>query len=209
MSSVMGFLEVAAPQIVAPQDWNLGDRATNAAMAHNITRYPYEVLQTYPHARLVHQGGPHAGQVGLIDYRGLLGYYVKYDVATIQGLGRCATQIKLWRSLYAGVDGLATRVLNDFLLSRFDAVVSDNCHTPDGERFWRLRLSGASSTKTIGCILGPDTIQVYPPGADIEQWLDGVNGWGLHRKFRHIRFFISNRQPAALLPRVEGAFVGN
>ena len=114
--------------------------------------------------------------------------------------------MKLWRSLYAGVANLATRALNNILLAKFDAVVSDTRHTPDGERFWRIRLSDAASTKTIGCILGAADLHVYPPGADIEDWLTVIHGWGPEARFRHIRFFISNLPPGTLAAK-QGAVV--
>lgn len=103
-----------------------------------------KIIETYTAGRLMHLGDEQGGQVSLIDHRGVVGFRLDYHVACIAGLGRCATQITSWRSLYAGVKGLANRVLDGFLLVQFDSIVSDARRTKDTERFWRIQLSGGN-----------------------------------------------------------------
>lgn len=134
-----------------------------------ISTAQLEVIETYPAGRLVHRGDEHGGEVSLVDHRGVVGFRLDYRMACVAGLGRCATQVTSWRGLYAGVKGLANRVLDRFLLVRFDTIVSDSQRTGDAERFWRIQLSGAATVRTIGRIVDGD-IQVCSRGADVEGW---------------------------------------
>jgi hypothetical protein len=155
-------------------------------------RYKPEVLETYPAAELVRLAGNVGGQYALISTKNnLLEYYVKYEISTLPNLGRCATQVKLWRSRTATVQGLATKVFDQYLLTSFDSIVSDSRQTERGREFWEVQLGGHSQTKSVG-LLVRDQMKLYDPSLSVGDWLSSVNGWGKARSFRQIRFFISN-----------------
>jgi hypothetical protein len=114
-------------------DWNLSDRQANAARAAGILRHQPVVLEDFPVAELVHLAGEFGGQYALISKRDkLLEYYVHYEIHAHSVLGRCATQIKLWRSRTATVQGLAAKVFGTYLLGGFDTIVSDSRQTGRG-----------------------------------------------------------------------------
>jgi hypothetical protein len=180
------------PQIIGDEDWNLSNRRANAARAAGILRHGPVVLEDFPVAELVHLAGEFGGQYALISKRDkLLEYYVHYEIHAHPVLGRCATQIKLWRSRTATVQGLASRVFDTYLLGGFDTIVSDTRQTGRGREFWEVQLAGHSQTKTVG-LLVRDEIKLYDRSLRVDDWLASVDGWGRAASFRQMRFFISN-----------------
>jgi hypothetical protein len=184
---------VETPQIIPDQDWNLSDPKANAVRAAGILRYKPEVLEHFPAAQLVRLAGNVGGQYGLISTKtNLLEYYVHYEISTLPMLGRCATQVKLWRSRTATVQGLATKVFDQYLLAAFQSIVSDSRQTERGREFWEVQIGGHSQTKTVG-LLVRDQIELYDPTVgSVGDWLASVKGWGKAGSFRQMRFFISN-----------------
>lgn len=183
-----------APQIIQPTDWNLSNRSVNAAYAGYFKRYPVEVFRDFPTAQLLVQAGNVGGQIGLLSkITGLLEYYVHYEIADLGTLGHCATQIKLWRSTRASVQGLARIGFGEILLARFDTIVSDKQQTDRGREFWEGQMSAYAHSKTVG-FLSDAGITCFDGSLPIADWIDQQDGWGTGRRYRRKRFFISNRQ---------------
>ena len=173
-------------------EWNLSDRRANAARAAGILRHQPVVLEDFPVAQLVHLAGEFGGQYALISKPDtLLEYYVHYEIHAHPVLGRCATQIKLWRSRTATVQGLASKVFDTYLLGGFGTIVSDSRQTGRGREFWEVQLAGHSQTKTAG-LLVRDEIKLYDRALRVDDWLASVEGWDRTASFRQMRFFISN-----------------
>jgi hypothetical protein len=188
----MDILAIDDTQIIGDEDWRLSDRRANSARAASLVEHHPEILEDFPAAQLVRLAGPFGGQFGLISKRtDLLEYYVQYEVGAFPALGRCATQIKLWRSRTATVQGLAAKVFDRYLLGSFDTIVSDSRQTTRGRELWEVQMAGHSQTKTVG-VLVRDTVATYDRGMDIADWLAQVDGWGRPASFRQMRFFISN-----------------
>lgn len=183
-----------APQIIPPTDWNLSNRSVNATYASYFTRYPVEVFRDFPTAQLLVQSGNVGAQIGLLSkITGLLEYYVHYEIASSMGcLGRCATQIKLWRSRRATVQGLARIGFGDILLARFDTIISDDRQTERGREFWEGQMGAFAHSKTVG-FLSDVGIRCFDRSVPIADWIDQQDGWGSGRGYRRKRFFISNQ----------------
>ena len=60
---------------------------------------------------------------------------------------RPATQQLVWRSTEfthsAVLQGLASAIFFDYILQRYDVIMSDNTHTGEGQMFWQRRMSEA------------------------------------------------------------------
>jgi hypothetical protein len=190
-----------APQIVPPTDWNLSSRSVNAAYALYFKRPPAaEVFRDFPTAQLLVQTGNVGGQIGLVSkITGLLEYYVYYEIANMGTLGRCATQIKLWRSRRATVPNLTRIGFGGILLRRFDTIISDLQQTDRGREFWEGQLSIYQSRKTVGFVSDAG-IQCFDHSVPIADWIDQQDGCGVSRSYRRKRFFISNRSITQLAP---------
>jgi len=117
-------------------------------------------------------------------------YYVHYETYTHPSLARCDTQIKLWRSRTATVQGLAAKVFDHYLLGGFDTIVSDSRQTGRGREFWEVQLAGHSQTHAVG-LLVRDEVRLYDRSMRVDDWLASVDGWGRAASFRQMRFFIS------------------
>lgn len=143
------------PQIIGDEDWNLSNRRANAARASGILRHKPVVLEDFPVAELVHLAGEFGGQYALISKRDkLLEYYVHYEIHAHPVLGRCATQIKLWRSRTATVQGLASKVFDTYLLGGFDTIVSDSRQTGRGRSSGRCNSRVIARPSPSGCWCG-------------------------------------------------------
>jgi hypothetical protein len=144
------------------------------------------------------QAGNVGGQIGLVSKTsGLLEYYVHYEVSDDLRLKRCASQVKLWRSLYASVQGLARIGFEEILLARFDTIVSDIAQTDRGREFWTVQISAYAGMKTVGFI-DQSGIRCFDHSTSIADWVAQQTGWGKERSYRRKRFFISNLPKSAI-----------
>ena len=182
------------PELVTDEDWNLNDPAENQRVAQEILDNNPKILKTYNTSTLWHQEGNVGGQIGLISNKSQsLEYLCQYEKAGHPILHRCASQVKVWRSHYAGEVGIATSVFDGWLLKQFDTVISDSRHTSRGREFWITQMSGHASSHTIG-ILRYENISVFDPKqSDIKHWIEEQCAWGRGKSFRNLRFFISNQ----------------
>jgi hypothetical protein len=181
-----------APQLVPPTDFDLSNREINLARAADFTRHPAETFRDFPRATLFVQAGNVGGQIGLLSkITGLLEYYVHYDIATITPFGRCATQVKLWRSDTATVQNTARMGFQEILLRRFDTLISDRQQTDRGMEFWKGQISALADAKTVG-IIDARGVHVFDHVLPISDWIYQQDGWNKARSYRRKRFFISN-----------------
>jgi hypothetical protein len=181
------------PELVTSEDWNLNDPDENIRIANLILNNSPEVLKIYTTSKLYHQYGNVGGQVGLISNDKKLEYYLHYEISNNDILGKCATQVKVWRSHYASITGIASTVVDGFLLKNFDTIVSDSYHTARGKEFWITQLSSHISSNSVG-VLRYNEISVYHPSISIQQWIEDQDAWGRGKSFRNIKFFISNKK---------------
>lgn len=70
-------------------------------------------------------------------------YLVELKLSHINGMSTIS-QMKVWRDYSASeTKGIAERVFFDYIAPRADLVVTDGEQTPDGKRFWMLRIAEA------------------------------------------------------------------
>lgn len=93
--------------------------------------------------------GTHEFEVALLnDVEESVVYFNRVMVSTIQDLNcRPATQMLVWRSQNAAhqmvLHGLAQNVFFNYILERYDIILSDNHQTGEGKFFWQRQMSQA------------------------------------------------------------------
>jgi hypothetical protein len=168
----------------------------------------YETIEEHGPLLLALKSDGGDGEVFLVNRdEKVLTYYVNYEVNHLKGLGRCATQVVLWRRAGSGLPGVTSRVFNSLLMDKFDAMVSDEIQTPDGQRFWIDRMAEAIQHGwSVGLIdlNGKAKLHRYPGGQSLQQWLTDMNGWGEDDAFGNRLFFISKKAPVSNRARPVG-----
>jgi hypothetical protein len=178
-----------------PQDFGLGDPATNYSEYHRLADSDYHVIEENA-TFLFAYGLNSVLEFFVLNLREhTLVYYVAATPFVIPKLGNCATQVVLWRRAGSGMKSITTRVFYDELLVKFDTVISDKTQTLDGRRFWIDRMAEAVQQGfTVGFLNAENIASVYDPSTPIQQWLTANNGWGEDRSFGAYRYFITKKQ---------------
>lgn len=129
---------------------------------------------------------------------GLIDYYMTYETKQLPELGRCATQIKVWRRSGIGVKNITSIVFYDIMLGEFDTLVSDRMQSKDGQRFWIDRLAESlSDGKSIG-LIDHNIIIHFDQSKSFPEWIQSVDGWGKSTDFQEKLFFISKMKTHSL-----------
>lgn len=191
------------PMLVAGDDFGLNNPEANRHEVDRLLSGPYKTIESHGPLVLGQRTEGGDGEFFLIDTEHkVLAYYVNYEVNNLPGLGRCATQVILWRRSGAGMPGVTRKVFFDILMTSFDAVVSDAVQTGDGQRFWIDRMAEAIHAGwTVGMVDHRDTLHAYPGGVSLQQWLTDMDGWGPGEDSAENLFFIAKKAPPAIRSR--------
>lgn len=181
------------PELVSAMDWDYPNPKTNRQKTQEILSNNPATIGSFPTANLVQLDGNFGGQIALISTKtNLMEYYVHYEITNFPALGRCATQVKLWRHSLCSVMNIASKVFDEVLLTSFDTIVSDSRQTDRGREFWLGRIAGYANSKTVGLMYGTE-IRTYDLKDDLSSWIIAQDAWGKGKNYRYRRFFISNK----------------
>lgn len=125
-------------------DFGLGDFTNNEKIAKFLISNPYNLIEKYKNFILAYGGTLTDGIIFLYNIREkLIDYYVRYQSENRPVLGHTVTQIGLFRRDGGGFVGITNRVFFQYLLIKYDGIVSDKSQTQDGRRFWINRMGEA------------------------------------------------------------------
>lgn len=176
------------------EDFQLGDPEINRLEYERLSRTLFDTLDETDRFILGHTQTSYGGEYFLLNINEkALVYYVDYEVHDVIGVGRCATQVVLWKRAGSGYPSVTKKVFFDYLAAKFDAVVSDDTQTADGRRFWIDRMAEAEvKGMTVGLIRGGD-LDLFPKGGNFQAWLKQTDAWGNNETYKEMRYFISKK----------------
>ncbi len=188
---------LAMPYLCDSTDFGLSDEKANRKHARLLMGKPRKLIYDLGDGVHVYQtGSAQGGDLFMYDPAdGLIGYYVHYKAMHKSLTGGTITQTAVWRSLTAPkADGLTNRIVFDYFLHHYPAIMSDRMQTDMGQRFWinlmtralakghRVALADFSLRK-IHEISGPPELRLWYSDPD-----DGA--WGQLNKHQALRFII-------------------
>lgn len=195
----------SAPAIIDDTDFDLDDKERNLAKLSALKKslsssaHPATIqsimLGDGSRAKLFKTGDEQSGAV-FIEYRGLLGLYVKYTTWRYAFLPvRTLTQTRLWRSKTLPVTNtFSQRLFFNSILGFTGAVLSDAEHTEAGQEFWKRRLREALQ-KRLNVALVDFAARSYEQVAHLKQLEDLLSGaWAgslsMKPRFKQLRWLI-------------------
>jgi hypothetical protein len=173
-------------------DWGLEDQTLNLRRAGVIVHSSPTILRQNQFGTFYRLTRRNGGEFALIAAdTGMIVYYMQYETAQRAGLGRCATQVKVWMTIAPGSIGIATEVFFRIMLTDFDSMVSDHIQTDDGRQFWLRRMAEAIQKDMRVGLLDHGTPIEYDSRIGWSSWLAKVDGWGKLPEHHERLFFIS------------------
>jgi hypothetical protein len=134
---------LAMPGLCDVTDFGLSNDAYNRKVAHSLLKKNPEIIFDLGDNVKVYKTGTNKGYIFLYNpEKDLIGYYVRYEEQQNSLVGRKVTQTKLWRSLGdEKAVGVTYKIVFDYLLKKYQAIMSDRLQTENGKDFWiRLML---------------------------------------------------------------------
>jgi hypothetical protein len=188
---------LAMPYLCDSTDFGLSDEKANRKHARLLMEKPHKLIYDLGDGVHVYQtGSAQGGSLFLYNpATGLIGYYVHYKAMHKSLTGGTVTQTAVWRSLEeAKSKGLTMRVVFDYFLHHYPAIMSDKIQTDRGRDFWVDLMSQALarghkvaladfSLRKIHEISGPPELRLWYSDPD-----DGA--WGTLNKHQALRFII-------------------
>ena len=192
------------PQLIGDLDFNLSDPVENRKSRIALER-DAEHLFDYGDLPVFKSGGYYFG----VDEDGLMPYVIKTEPKFISAVQkRGIVQRALWRDSMSNLaSGLPSKVFFDVLLHDYKLVISDCQQTPDGRRFWQLRLLEALKKGCFCYFLnatGPRSMRrILKSETNFEK---AGKIWGEDPKFKSHWLLISTEP---LTPKDDDKFEGN
>lgn len=124
-------------------------------------------------------------------------YSVEYKLHYHEYLKRtCAQQIAVWRNpKFSITKGLAENIFFNALISSYHTIISDSMQTPDGQRFWDIRISEAFDKGLMVYYTNlktPNEIIQVNNSYEYEEIVIDKNIWGNIPKFQSRRMIITD-----------------
>jgi len=174
-------------------DFGLGDTENNMRIAKELISNNYTVIEEDELHILAYSGTLDKGIIFLYNNEfEILDYYVEYEAKYRYILGYTVTQVALFKRIDSGYRGTSGIIFFDYLLKKYNGVVSDKSQSEDGKKFW-LSMMGEASRKgfKIGLRYGDQDI-IYNKNTDgrISDWVQNIDAYGNTSEYTDKRFFI-------------------
>lgn len=189
------------PGLCDVTDFGLDDRVFNKRKAAKLITRPKKEIFDLGSDFKVYQVGDHgAGNVLLYNpIEKTIGYFMHYEVTNTKLIGRRATQTKLWRSIEEPKSkGVAHRVIFEYLLKEYPAIMSDRLQTERGQEFWIALMFTALSEgyRVVLANLNARAVHEIESAAELRLWYTdkspagNKNAWGYLQHHQALRFAI-------------------
>jgi hypothetical protein len=191
-------IQEAPRAIDQPTAVDYDDPDYNRAFAAKTLAKQAEIIEQTVDYRIIRTGDGHRGWIMLYDKKTKKAdYVVQYETRKWPFLkARTVTQIIAWRDpISQHARGLTRRMFFDFLLNRYGTIMSDLVQTPQGNDFWRARLSDAAHLgHRVGIVkLNSKSVSWFNANTtSFDDWL-GVRAktYDTPKHFEAIRYLIS------------------
>ena len=197
---------VAMPQLEDPSDFGYDDPTTNELRTHEFFSKGTapKLIRHYGRNELYEKAErpPYLYSRSLVtpDKQRTL-YVVDYMVWSVPALGRCVTQMKVWRDSSLRGHSPTKETIRE-LLQEYGTVVCDSRQTELGASFWQdLMREYVGTPKTVVGLREPDPESSDPSDfllslcfkkSDYNGWLkENLSAWGRSEWHQNYRFFIS------------------
>jgi len=175
----------------------LGNEITNRKLAKSLLKKnPQEIFDLGDGVK-VYRVGTNKGYIFMYNPKeDLIGYYVQLEEQKRSLLGKKVTQTAVWRSMEdEKADGLTYKVVFDYLLKKYPAIMSDKIQTQDGKNFWiRLMFRALNrGNKIVLADLNLRSVEEIDMRADLRLITTNPpkdNPWGQMLKHKAMRFAI-------------------
>lgn len=175
----------------------LGNETTNRKLVHFLLkRNPKEIFDLGDDVK-VYRVGTNKGYLFMYNpHEDLIGYYVALEEQKKSLLGKKVTQTAVWRSMEdEKADGLTYKIVFDYLLKLYPAIMSDKIQTHDGKNFWiRLMFRALGrGHEVVLADLNARSIEEITMKADLRLLTTNPpadNPWGQMLKHKAMRFAI-------------------
>lgn len=185
----------SSPEIIAPFDFKMNDPKYRAKFLAHLLAKNYKQVDTYRGIPIYMTGiANHKGYLFATDGETLY-YFVKFTTPKLRGLLntiKSTVQVAIWRDDTSPQTVELSQYLFDGILTRrFGVMMSDGQQTPNGRRFWILRMTRALDTHKYVYLYNRMThnldalLDTAELGAAIKK------AYGVGKSFRDNRFVIS------------------
>jgi hypothetical protein len=191
-----------SPKSIEPWDFGLDDPKNNLKTSFEIiSDHNKEVVDKIDDSYITLYRLRKPRRYALIDHsntnRPRLLYIMYYVEKYHNFIGhKFATQIAVWRNSAAlASEGVAKRIFFDELLREFNVVATDACQTPDGARFWDIRIAEALSKKLFVYyvnLLPERTFIQITSEVEYEDLKNDHEIWGNEQKHKQRKIIISS-----------------
>lgn len=189
--------DTAMPMMLQPDDFQLNDYTFNKARYAEYVNKKGDILEEGEGVSLIMYGnrGTAGYILGLDHVEEMVYYAIKFKRLNKKVLGETVTQTMLWRSASSPhAIGLTDKIVFDYLLRIWPAILSDQWQTPQGKEFWQTLLARAyKKGRKYGLVdLNQRELHEPKPGESSTAFWNRVVdlAYGDKDKHRAWRFFI-------------------
>lgn len=187
------------PQLISPTNFGLRSPIKNNKEAKNILETkPDEIIRQTDDYILLRNGTDKKGYIVLINkHDTTIEYYVDYEFSYTKQLPD-VTQIKLWRLSTGSYNrGLAQDIFFNYLLKKYNTIISDRQQTKRGQEFWLSRMADAIREKlNVGLYheILKETNWYDTKYGSFSKWVNDNYGWGEEPGYADLRYLISTKR---------------
>lgn len=185
-----------SPQKIPPADFGLNNRQINQRFATKQMKKVTELIEDNDAFSIVRTGNGFAGWILLYNKKSeMADYVVQYKVRNWKWLVPTVTQCIIWRNaLSPFVRRITEKMFFDYLLPKYNAIMSDSQQTVNGNDFWLARLVDANLRNLkIGIAnVANHAVIWYDANVDgtVMDWITNKDTFSEAEKYQNIRYVI-------------------
>lgn len=191
----------AMPYLCDSTDFGLGKDAANHKFARQLMEKRHKLVLVYElgdGVNVYRSGSMQNGSLFMYNpATEIIGYYVRYETVKKKLTGHTVTQTAVWRALQEPkASGLTKRVVFEYLLAHYPAIMSDKMQTERGRDFW-IDLMFQALARGYRVALADFNMQhlhEIDNAAELRLWYSGDDehqpAWGDLNRHMALRFII-------------------
>jgi hypothetical protein len=188
---------LAMPGLCDVTDFGLSNEAFNTKKAKQLMARPKEeIFDLGDDVKVWRSGDEGQGNIFLYNPTvNLIGYFLHYKRMDKKLSGLTVTQTMLWRAKQEPkANGITNRIVFDYLLRNYPAILSDRLQTIHGREFWLRLMMQAITLKHKVNVVDYNSQKMEPVTMSELRLMDSGHDedfWGFGNRYQAIRFMIS------------------